>query len=220
MFSAEREAARDLVLDQRAVQHPFGPHEATIAAADLGEIIIVEFRIVGDHRNRAAHHVAPEQCPLRAAQHFDAVGVIEVGVQVVVEHIIDVVHEIGDRRVQRSGAECRHIATDRDDRQRLVGGVYGDARHLLRQRGGAVDLRLAQQFAAESRNGKRHFAHRRFAPFGGDDDVLGEDRLLGRCVLRHWLIGLRKGRNARHGSDDRAHGAGCFEAERHSRTLP
>ena len=105
MLGAEREASGDLVLDQRAVQHPFGPHEAAIAATDLGEIIIVEFRIVSDHRNRAAHHVAPEQRPLWSTQHFDAVGVVEIGVQVIVEHIIDVVHEIGDRRVQRSGAE-------------------------------------------------------------------------------------------------------------------
>jgi hypothetical protein len=187
-LGAEGEARRHLVIDDGGVEHALGAQIAAIAAGDLAEIVFLHLGIVGDDRDRPAHHIAPEQRALRPAQHLDALDIVEVGVQVVVEDVVDVIHEIGDRRVERRRAESGDIAADRHDGERFVGGVDGDAGDLLDQRCRAEHLLGAQLLAPEGGHGEGHFAHGRFAALCRHDYIFRR-RDLGLSGWRRCLLG-------------------------------
>ena len=186
--------SRQLIVDQRQVEHEIvvvietaavrAGQEALEAALGLGQV-----GLVGDQFHRAAHGARAVQRTLRAAQHFDAIQVIE-------RRIDDDLAVLGTRR-------CRHrdvVEIEADRRGVTAAGGHAahldlglaravalerDARRGRRQRRDIADTPILQILPAHRRDADGGFLHRRGALLRGHDD-LGEPAagiLRSRCGL-------------------------------------
>ncbi len=159
----------------------------------------VELGLVGDVADRAGLGTAAEQRALRAFEHFDAleVGGIDVEVarrelQRLVVEIQRDVGEVADRRARLAAGEPGAETADEDRALARAVVPEGDVGRVLDQVVERRDVELRQRLAGEGLDRQRHLLDAFVAALRGDGDLA--DAEVGR-IGRGGSVGRGRGRN-------------------------
>ena len=158
--------------------HGGGPAAlAMVAAEQAGVAVGAVFRLVGNHIDHAGGGVAAVQGALRAAQHLDALGVVEVGLKEEAGGLVGAA-EMHPRAAVGAGREG--VVADAADHE--VGAEVGAAEqgvgHLELNLAGAGDVARLQRVPVKGRDRDGGFFDGLLALFCGDDQLFDQGRAL------------------------------------------
>jgi len=152
------------------------PHPVLAVAAEtrLHETACLRRRVLQHHVDGAARRIAPEQRPLRTAQHLDALDVEQREVVGVLPRHVDTVDIGADRRVEGGDglvvALGSHVVHVRAADARVVAAEK--VRHDVDQVEGVLHLQRLQRLVIVCTDRHRHVLNGRLTALGGDDDLL------------------------------------------------
>ena len=184
-----RETIPLAVLHREAARDGVGEATGDIAREELRAVVaetsrdrpgVVELRLRGRDRQRAAHHILAEQHALRAADDLDPLEVEEVVVEVAGAAHVDAVDEGADRRIggRRVEAGVGDAADVELDIERRAGGQR-EAGHGGGEVAGREQLGLGDGLAGIGADGDRRGLQRGLAALGRHHNLfeaLGEAR--------------------------------------------